>query len=162
MFFCKKLVRTEQWLNYNFCNSTSCNENIISTLSSRAYSIKIHRVVLTKEHARIKCFLKECWYQESMVSKVFKIFTYNHDLKITKKPDNNFKKNWLISQISKTNNSSKVQICLAWKKSVKNYGLYLDLIRQDLHCTWKTHCLHYFANLKIELLLNKKFHSMLN
>ena len=47
---------------------------------NRAYSIITNKDDLDKENARIKQLLKENGYQESIITKIFKRITNNHNL----------------------------------------------------------------------------------
>ena len=56
----------------------SSKESVVSSLFNSAYSIITNNDDLTKENARIRQMLSG--YQESIISKIFKIITNNHSL----------------------------------------------------------------------------------
>ena len=76
----RKPSHTDQYLRYSSHHQTSCKESAISFLFNRAYSIITNKDDLTKENARISQVLKENGYQESIISKIFKRITNNHNL----------------------------------------------------------------------------------
>ena len=76
----RKPTHTDQYLHYSSHHPTSCKESVVSFLFNRAYSIITNKDDLHKENARIKQVLKENGYQESIISKIFKIITNNHSL----------------------------------------------------------------------------------
>ena len=47
-------MHTDQYLHYSSDHNTSCNENVVTFLVNRAYSIINNKDDLTKENARIK------------------------------------------------------------------------------------------------------------
>ena len=76
----RKPTHTDQYLHYSSQHQTSCKESVVSSLFNRAYSIITNKDDLHKENARIKQVLKENEYQESIISKIFKRITNNHNL----------------------------------------------------------------------------------
>ena len=70
----------DQYLHYSSHHRTSCEESVVSSLFSRAYSIITNKDNITKENARIIQVLKENGYQESIFSEFFKRITGNHSL----------------------------------------------------------------------------------
>ena len=52
----------------------------MSSLFNGTYSVITNKEDLRKENARIKQVLKENGYQESIISKIFRKITNNHDL----------------------------------------------------------------------------------
>ena len=73
-------AHTDQYLHYNSHHQTICKESVVSSLFNRAYSIITDKDDLEKENTRKKQVLKENGYQESIISKIFKIITNNHSL----------------------------------------------------------------------------------
>ena len=71
---------TDQCLHFSSHHQTSCKESVVSSFFNRAYSIITNKDDLHKENARIKQVLKENGYQESIISKIFKRITNNHNL----------------------------------------------------------------------------------
>ena len=53
---------------------------VVSSLFNRAYSTVKIKADLYKENARIKQVLNQHGYQESIISKIFKTITNNHNL----------------------------------------------------------------------------------
>ena len=75
-----KPAHTDQYIHCNSHRQTNCKESVLSSLFNRAYSIITNKNDLTKENASIKQSLKVYGYQESIISKTFKIITNNHSL----------------------------------------------------------------------------------
>ena len=76
----RKPTHTDQYLHYNSHHQTSCRKSVVSSLFNGAYSIFTNKDDLHKENARMKQVLKENGYQESIISKMFKRITNNHNL----------------------------------------------------------------------------------
>ena len=75
-----KPTHTQQYLHFSSHHHTSSKESVVSSLFNKAYSIITNKDDLHKENARIKQLLKENGYQESIISKIFKRITKNHNL----------------------------------------------------------------------------------
>ena len=75
-----KPKHARKYLHYSSHHQTSCKESIVSCLFNRAYSIITNKDELLKENTRINRMSKENGYQESIISKIFKIITKNHSL----------------------------------------------------------------------------------
>ena len=76
----RKPTHTDQYLHYNSHHQTSCKGSVVSYLFNRAYSIITNKDDLHKEDGRKEQVLKENGYQESIISKIYRIFTNNHSL----------------------------------------------------------------------------------
>ena len=76
----RKSIDTDQYLHYSSHHQTSCKKSVVSSLFNRAYSIITNKDDLDKENTRIKQLLKENGYQESIITKIFKRITNNHNL----------------------------------------------------------------------------------
>ena len=76
----RKPSHTDQYLHYSSHHQTSCKESVVFSLFNRAYSIIANKDNLYKENTRVKQMLKENGYQESIISKIFKRITNNHNL----------------------------------------------------------------------------------
>ena len=76
----RKSTHTDQYLHYSSHHETSCKESVLSSLFNGTYSVITNKEDLRKENARIKQVLKENGYQESIISKIFRKITNNHDL----------------------------------------------------------------------------------
>ena len=70
----------DKYLHYSSHHQISFRESVASSLFDITYSIVTNKDDLTKENAIIKQVLKENWYQESIISKIFKRITNNHSL----------------------------------------------------------------------------------
>ena len=70
---------TDQYLQYSYHHQTSCKESVVSSLFSKAYSTITNKDDLHKENAKIKQKLKENGYQESIISKIFRRITNDHN-----------------------------------------------------------------------------------
>ena len=80
----RKSTHTDQYLHYSSHHQTSCKESVVSSLLNRAYSIITNKDDLHKENKCIKQalkqVLKENGYQQSIISKIFRRITNNHNL----------------------------------------------------------------------------------
>ena len=76
----RKPTHTDQYLHYSSHHQTSCKERVVSSLFNRPYSIITNKDDLDKENTRITRVLKENGYQESIINKIFKRITNNHNL----------------------------------------------------------------------------------
>ena len=76
----KKHTHIYQWLHYSSHHERSCKETVVSSLFNIAYCIVTNKDDSTKENVRIKPVLKENWYQQSIISKIFKKITNNRSL----------------------------------------------------------------------------------
>ena len=74
----RKSTHTDQYIHYSSHHETNCNENVVSSLLNRAYSIVTKTDDLHKENARINQMLKENGCQKSIISKIFKRINDNY------------------------------------------------------------------------------------
>ena len=74
----RKSTHTDQYIHYSSHHETNCNENVVSSLLNRAYSIVTKTDDLHKENARINQVLKENGCQKSIISKIFKRINDNY------------------------------------------------------------------------------------
>ena len=75
-----KPKHTHKYLHYSSDHQTSFKESVVSCLFNRAYSIITNKDDFLKENTTINTMSKENGYQESIISKIFKIITKNHSL----------------------------------------------------------------------------------
>ena len=73
-------MHPDQCLYYSSHHQTICEESVVSSLCNRAYSITANKDDLYKENTRIKQVLKKKGFQETIISKIFKRITKNHNL----------------------------------------------------------------------------------
>ena len=115
----RKPTHSDWYLHYSSHHQASCKESVVFSLFNRAYSIITNKDDWYKENARIKQVLKENWYRESIISKIFKRITSNYSL----------------SQSQQKKQATDIQeeeirmrtIYRTLKLLVKKYGIYSDL-----------------------------------
>ena len=75
----RKPTHTDQNLHYSSHFQTSYKESVVSSLFNKACSIIINKDDLHKNSVGTKQVLKENGYQESIISKIFRRITNNHN-----------------------------------------------------------------------------------
>ena len=66
LLYCRP-THTDQYLHYSSQHQTSCEESIVSSFFSKAYSIITNKHHLNKENARINQVIKENEIRETLV-----------------------------------------------------------------------------------------------
>ena len=75
----RKPTHSDQYLHYSSHHQTSYKESVVSSLFNKACSIIINKDDLHKNSVGTKQVLKENGYQESIISKIFRRITNNHN-----------------------------------------------------------------------------------